>query len=79
MRLLVSLDQVAIMCRVANVLQTAYITDHIVIADYTVEVAHHAAGHSGVAITGDHRGVTTAVHRATSRTEMAKKNIMLKG
>ena len=44
----------------------------------TIEVAHHAAGHTGGATTGDHQGVPTAVHHATSRTEMAKNNRMLK-
>ena len=37
----------------------------------TLEEAHHAADHTG--------GVTTAVHHATTRTEMAKNNRMLKG
>ena len=37
----------------------------------TLEVARHAADHTG--------GATTAVHHATTRTEVAKNNRMLKG
>ena len=44
----------------------------------TIEVAHHAAGHTGGATTGAHQGVPTAAHHATSRTETAKNNRMLK-